>query len=225
MITWGTRMAILLAILVFSAGSGVTQAADRIPYTFFLTHYELLGDPNRPTGVRYHSSGRPFAKAPNGSVITLDGKGAWDPYRNRVVGSGQYSIKDAKGKVRAQGAWRVTRFVSFEQRMGWWEPGFTESGWQGPPGSVSFSGFLTVAVRLDRLGKGVLLLWCLMPTVRMPGDHKGDGLMLVGPGFNFTGYHDSEMSAEGVMFYSTDLRSKGYALNAQRTAFLTSPRR
>lgn len=224
MITW-IRAAVLLAILVFSAGDSVTQAADRKAYTFFLTHYELLGDPNKPTGVRYHNNGRPFAKAPNGSVVTLAGKGAWDPNRRRSEGGGQYSIKDARGKVTAQGTWRVMRFVSFEQRMGWWEPGFTEAGWQGPPGSVSFSGFLTVAVTLDRLGNGVLLLWCLMPTVRMPGDHKGDGLMLVGPGFNFTGYHDSEMSAEGVMFYSTDPRSKGYALNARGQAFLTSPRR
>jgi hypothetical protein len=35
----------------------------KMPYTFFFTRPEMLGDPNNPTGVRYHSDGKLFAKA------------------------------------------------------------------------------------------------------------------------------------------------------------------
>src|SRR3712207_7268101 len=53
-----------------------------------------------------------------------------------------FRSKDASGAARAKGTWRVTAFKSFEYFSGWWGlgPDFKEKGWQGPPGSASFSG-------------------------------------------------------------------------------------
>jgi hypothetical protein len=193
-----------------------TTAQEDLPYTFFFTHYQLLGDPNSPEGVRYHSNGKPFAKAPDGSKITFSGKGAWDPNSKTAEGGGQYTIEDASGEVKSQGSWQVTDFVSFEQLDGWWGmgPEFREEGWQGPPGSPSFSGFLKLNVHLENEGDGVLTAWCLMPDVPKPDDHKGDGISLTGGDFNFTDFSESEMSLEGVMFYSTDPASHGYVLTS-----------
>jgi len=127
--------------------------------TFFFTHYETIGNPQKPEAVRYHSNGHPFAKAPNGDIATLSGKCAFDPKLRSASGGGQYVIKNAKGATTAQGTWRVADFISFEQLSGWWEPGFKELGWQGPPGSVSFPGFLTLRVDLGKQGTGVLMVW------------------------------------------------------------------
>jgi hypothetical protein len=195
-------------------------AAQDLPYTFFFTHYELLGDPNNPEGVRYHSNGKPFAKAPDGSTLTLSGEGGWNPYSQTAQGGGRYTIEDANGEVTTQGSWRVTDFTSFEQLDGWWAmgPEFREEGWQGPPGSASFSGFLTLKVNLENQGEGVLTAWCIMPGVSpKPGDHQGDGISLTGGDFNFTDFKESEMSLEGVMFYSTDPASEGYVLTSEGT--------
>src|SRR5215203_5909330 len=191
-------------------------AAQDLPYTFFFTHYEMLGDPNNPEGVRYHSDGKPFAKAPDGSKITLSGQGGWDPSSQTAQGGGQYTIKDASGAVKSQGSWQVTDFVSFAQLDGWWGMGseFKEEGWQGPPGSPSFSGFLKLNVHLENEGDGVLTAWCLMSDVPKPDDHKGDGISLTGGDFKFTDFSESEMSLEGVMFYSTDPASHGYVLTS-----------
>jgi len=204
-------------------------AAQDLPYTFFFTHYEMLGDPNNPEGVRYHSDGKPFAKAPDGSKITLSGQGGWDPSSQTAQGGGQYTIEDASGEVTAKRSWRVTDFVSFEQLDGWWGmgPEFNEEGWQGPPGSPSFSGFLTLEVSLENRGDGVLTAWCLMPDVPKPDDHQGDGISLTGDDFKFTDFSASEMSYEGVMFYSTDPASDGYVLTSKghtvRKTATTSP--
>ena len=110
----------------------------------------------------------------------------------------------------------MTDFSSFEQLDGWWGmgPEFKEEGWQGPPGSPSFSGFLTLKVSLENQGDGTLVAWCLMPDVPKPDDHKGDGISLTGGDFNFTDFSESEMSLEGVMFYSTDPASHGYVLTS-----------
>src|SRR5215211_8002854 len=83
--------AALLLTLALSSTIGPSKAAvqdkqhsnaaaqGKMPYTFFLTRYEMLGDPNNPDGVRYHSNGKPFAKAPDGSKVILSGKGGWNP--------------------------------------------------------------------------------------------------------------------------------------------------
>jgi hypothetical protein len=198
-------------------------AAQDLPYSFFFTHYELLGDPNNPEGVKYHSNGKPFAKAPDGSKITLSGKGGWDPSSQTAQGSGKYTIKDASGEVTARGPWRVTDFSSFEQLDGWWGmgPEFREEGWQGPPGSASFSGFLTLKVNLENQGEGTLVAWCLMPEVleryphlAKPDGHLGDGISLTGGDFKFTDFSENEISLEGIMFYSTDPASDGYVLTS-----------
>jgi hypothetical protein len=215
----------LLVVLTLSNSVSPPAAAAQadLPYTFFFTHYELLGDPDNPEGVRYHSDGQPFAKAPDGSKITLSGKGAWNPNSKTAEGGGQYTIEDASGEVKSQGSWRVTDFSSFEQLDGWWGmgPEFREEGWQGPPGSPSFSGFLTLKVSLENQGDGTLVAWCLMPEVlerhphlATPDGHLGDGISLTGGDFKFTDFSENEMSLEGVMFYSTDPASPGYVLTS-----------
>jgi hypothetical protein len=211
-------MALTLSI---SVRPSEATAQEDLPYTFFFTHYELLGDPNSPQGVRYHSDGRPFAKAPDGSKITLSGQGGWDPPSKSARGGGRYTIEDASGKVTAKGSWQVTGFTSFEQLDGWWGmgPEFKEKGWQGPKGSTSFSGFLKLKVHLQNQGDGVLTAWCLMPDVSKPDDHQGDGISLTGANFDFTDFSESEMSFEGVMFYSSDPTSKGYVLTSDGHTF------
>ena len=62
-----------------------------------------------------------------------------------------------------------------------------------------------------------------MPTVAMPADHKGGGIMIVGPSLTFTDYKDTEDSAEGVMFYSTDPASTGYMLDSKGRTILKKP--
>ena len=69
-------------------------------------------------------------------------------------------------------------------------------------------------MHLENEGDGVLTAWCLMPDVPKPDDHKGDGISLTGNDFNFTDFSESEMSLEGVMFYSTDPASHGYVLTS-----------
>src|SRR5215204_6181169 len=148
-------MAVATLVLTMGLGSriGPSNAAvqSELPYTFFFTHYQLLGDANNPEGVRYHSNGKPFAKAPDGSKITLSGNGGWDPDSHIAQGGGRYTIEDASGALKAQGSWQVTDFRSFEQLDGWWGmgPAFKEKGWQGPEGSTSFSGFLKLKVNLE----------------------------------------------------------------------------
>ena len=214
------RVTLLVALtLSTSVGTSKATAQEELPNTFFFTHYEMLGDPNDPDGVRYHSDGQPFATAQDGSKVTLSGQGGWDPTSRSARGGGQYTIEDASGEVTAEGSWRVTDFTSFEQLDGWWGmgPEFKEEGWQGPPGSASFSGFLTLKVSLENRGDGVLVAWCLMPDVPKPGKHQGDGISLTGDNLKFTDFSESEMSYEGVMFYSTDPASDGYVLTSEGT--------
>ena len=69
-------------------------------------------------------------------------------------------------------------------------------------------------MHLENEGDGLLTAWCLMPAVSKPDDHKGDGISLTGDDLNFTDFSESEMSLEGVMFYSTDPASHGYVLTS-----------
>jgi hypothetical protein len=221
-------LAALLLTLALSSAIEPSNAAvqKKMPYTFFLTHYELLGNPNNPSGVRYHNNGHPFAIAPDGSKVILSGKGGWNPKTGTAKGGGHYTIRGSSGALKAKGSWRVTDFRSFEQFSGWWGlgPDFKEKGWQGPPGSSSFSGFLTLKVSLENQGKGTLVAWCLMPQVLKkhphlanPDGHMGDGISLTGGKFNFTDFSETEMSLEGLMFYSTDPASGGYVLTPKGT--------
>jgi len=211
---------------IIGPSNAEVQKQKEPPYTFFFTHYQLLGDPNDPSGVRYHSDGKPSAKAPNGSKVVLSGKGGWNPKKGSATGGGRYTIKDPSGAVKARGSWRVTGFRAFEHFSGWWGLGehFKEKGWQGPPGSSSFSGFLTLKVSLKNRGEGTLVAWCLMPQVLKrhphlanPDGHVGDGISLTGGKFDFTNFEENEMSLEGVMFYSTDPASGGYVLTSDGT--------
>src|SRR5215217_5601879 len=89
-------LALLLSLSALSSSMeqpSNAAAQDKMPYTFFLTRYELLGDPNNPTAVRYHSDGKPFAKAPDGSKVILSGKGAWNPKKDTAKGGGHYTIR------------------------------------------------------------------------------------------------------------------------------------
>ena len=103
------RMALLIAILAVAAssvalaGSPAKTHVQPMPFTFFMTHYVLLGDdPNNPTGVRYESTGKPTAKAKDGSTIALSGQGGWDPAAAQVTGGGRYTITNPAG-ARHQG--------------------------------------------------------------------------------------------------------------------------
>jgi hypothetical protein len=194
------------ALAVWSSGASAREGGmAATPFTFYLTHYVLLGsDPNNPTGVRYENSGRPSAKAANGSTITLTGKGGWNPAEGSASGGGTYTVTNKTGAVTARGTWRATKFASFLQLPGWWGiQDFKEAGWQGPPGSASYSGFLTLNVEVSGLGKGVLKLWCLMPGVPKPAGHVSDGLSLTGPKLRFTDFREQEKSMEGVMLYGS----------------------
>jgi hypothetical protein len=224
-------LAALLLTLALSSTIGPSNAAvqKEPPYTFFFTRPEMLGNPNNPTGVRYHSDGKLFAKAPDGSKVILSGKGGWNPKTDTAKGGGHYTIKGSSGAIKAQGSWRVTDFRSFEQLSGWWGmgPDFKEKGWQGPPGSSSFSGFLTLKVNLENQGKGTLIAWCLMPQVLKkhphlvnPDGHVSDGISLTGGKFNYPNFREGEMAGppyQGVMFYSTDPASGGYVLTPKGT--------
>jgi hypothetical protein len=229
-------MAAAILVLTMGLGSRIAPSNAAVqsepPYTFFFTHYQLLGDPNDPYGVRYHSDGKPSAKAPNGSKVILSGKGGWNPKKDTAKGGGHYTIKGPSGAVKAEGSWRVTGFRAFEHFGGWWGlgPDFKEKGWQGPPGSSSFSGFLTLKVSLENRGEGTLVAWCLMPQVLKrhphlanPDGHVGDGISLTGGKFDFTDFEENEMSLEGVMFYSTDPKSGGYVLTPEGTTVPRPP--
>jgi|SRR4249920_424925 len=200
--------AVLLAWQGLAFAEGSAASSDRAgpsaaqPFTFFMTHYVLLGDPNNPTGIRYESTGMPFAETPNGRGIALSGAGGWDPAADLATGGGAYVITDSSGAVTREGTWSVVKFISFLQLPGWWGiPGFIEEGWQGPSGSPSFSGFLKLRIELNDGRRGLLTTWCLMPEVPTPGDHVSDGISLQGKRLNFTDYHATEMSFEGMMFY------------------------
>src|SRR5207249_9043546 len=50
-----------------ASGAGLLPspaAAEDLPYTFFLTRYEVTRAGDRLEAVRYHSDGQPFATAP-----------------------------------------------------------------------------------------------------------------------------------------------------------------
>jgi hypothetical protein len=95
-------VALLLTLALTSSIEPTNAAAQKkMPYTFFLTHYELLGNPNNPDGVRYHNNGKPFAKAPDGSKVILSGKGGWNPKTDAAKGGGHYTIKGSSGAIKA----------------------------------------------------------------------------------------------------------------------------
>jgi hypothetical protein len=85
-----TVAVIAAAVLV---GRGPSALSTPPPFTFYLTHYELLRDPNDASGVSYRSSGRPFAMARDGSRIILTGQGGWDRASARATGVGEYAIR------------------------------------------------------------------------------------------------------------------------------------
>lgn len=199
------RIAILLAavgaatLATGSLAAHTTTGATATPYTFYLTHYVLLGsNPNKPIGVRYQDNGQPSAKAADGSTIALTGKGGWNPAAGSATGGGTYTVTSKAGAVTAHGTWQASSFSSFMQLPGWWPKGFKELGWQGPAGSPSYSGILTLNVQLSGLGTGVLKLYCLMPGTPKPPGFATDGLVLTGPKLHFA---KQVQSYEGVMFY------------------------
>src|SRR5688572_19143378 len=88
-------LAALLSTLALSSSMESANAGvqKELPYTFFCTHYRLLGGPNNTSGVRYQSNGKPSAKAPDGSKVILTGKGGWKPTTDTAKGGGHYTIK------------------------------------------------------------------------------------------------------------------------------------
>src|SRR5918912_1919227 len=77
----------------------------RMPYTFFLTRYEMHPNPTNPSWVRYHNNGKPFAKAPDGSKVILSGKGGRNPKKETANGGGPRTPKEAPGAVAGEQTW------------------------------------------------------------------------------------------------------------------------
>ena len=119
-----------LAIRTTLMGSGITPTANPLP--------KRLMAPRSSLQVRAGGTQR---QTPPRAVVTIPSR--------------------APRERKAQGSWRVTDFRSFEQLSGWWGlgPNFKEKGWQGPPGSSSFSGFLTLKVSLENQGDATLVAW------------------------------------------------------------------
>ncbi len=131
----------------------------------------------------------------------MSGSGAWDALSDQATGGGGYAITDPKGQVTAKGTWTVEKFVSFLQLPGWYGTPVVEKGWQGPPGSPTFAGFLKLQVKLDDGRSGVLTAWCVMAETPHYQGHVSDGIWLRGEGLDFTDSTQNAMGIEGVMFY------------------------
>ena len=117
-------VAVLSLVAVAIAALPPSVVAQDLPYTFFLTRYEL--DESMDTGtmerVRYHSDGQPFAKAPDGSVVTHVGSRRLGP--EQQAGHRRWALHGHRprwARCRAQGTWRATSFVSFDKLPGWWD--------------------------------------------------------------------------------------------------------
>lgn len=81
---------ILIWLMVLGLGPLRTDAAaEDVPYTFFFTRYEVVGPMDQPERVVYHSGGPPFAKATDGSTVTITGQGGWEPNGGQAEGGGQ----------------------------------------------------------------------------------------------------------------------------------------
>jgi hypothetical protein len=182
--------------------SKVPPEATALPFTFFFTRYEFLGDPDSPHTVRYHSDGAVLTKSGDGSSITMTGRGSWDPYTGEAAGGGSFVMKNPAGATTTKGRWRATRFISFHQVAGFWGFPIMEELWQGPRGSPTFSGFLKLRVELDGVGNALLTAWCAMPEAVKAMNRDDDGITLVGPGFRFTNWKANQKGPwGGLMFY------------------------
>jgi hypothetical protein len=53
-----------------------------------------------------------------GDTIRVTGEGAFDPVARAVLGSGNYSIRNAAGKVTVTGSWSATAFGTFSSDGG-----------------------------------------------------------------------------------------------------------
>ena len=98
--------------------------------------------------------------------------------------------------------------------------GVVEEGWQGPPGSPSFAGFLKVQVALDDGRSGVLTAWCVMAETPHYRGHVSDGISLRGEGLAFTGSSQNEMGLEGVMFYGRGAPRAGRSRENPRWGYM-----
>ena len=191
---------------VLLLGALPVQAEEELPYTFFFSRW--VGDTLVSDGVMQ-------ASAPDGSMMLLTGQGGWDPATGRAVGGGDYTLTGPSGGT-LHGHWRAKEFVAFEYLDGRWD-GEKIDGWQGPPGSVTFSGFLVLTVDLDLLGDAILHTWCVPPEVidKPPGyTHDGMSLtsMLPNP-LTLTPLNFTQASQGVVIFYSVDPAAPGYVLD------------
>src|SRR5262249_6474882 len=53
-----------------------------------------------------------------GQTIRVTGEGAFDPASGSVLGSGNYSLRNAGGKIIGHGSWSATSFGSFHSDRG-----------------------------------------------------------------------------------------------------------
>jgi hypothetical protein len=101
------------------------------------------------------------ARGADGSTLTLNGEGGWDPAGGRVEGGGDYEIDDDRGGFE-RGAWRATRFLSFLQ-----QPAPADAA----PGTLA--GELRLEVAVEGFGTALLTV--------------GDQLTLLSDGVRFRG--------------------------------------
>jgi MYXO-CTERM domain-containing protein len=189
-----TSLFVLALMLGLGALPSNAHAAD-LPYKWFLVHVVFHPDQSKTVGITVTVNGQDLTRAGDGSTLTTTGGGSFDPDSKQADGTGQYTIKDGAGKVTSQGSYQVTGFVSWQQLPGGFPPGFKVDGdGAAPPGMAPSSGILKLNVKLDKLGDGVMVVNCKLPTT--PGAAGlEEGVVLTVGNFNFTEIVHTEKTA------------------------------
>jgi len=156
-----------------------------LPIKWFLVHVEFIGTPPNITGAKVTVNGQDLTESMDDSALTTSGSGSFDPTSKQAAGSGNYTIKDKAGAATAQGTWQVTDFVSWQQLPGEFPPDFKVEGDPPPPGTRPSAGILTVKVKLDNLGDGVMEVHCMLPTTPDPDKKLIEGVRLSVGKFKF----------------------------------------
>jgi hypothetical protein len=185
LVRW-TSVFVLALVLGLGGLPSNAHAAD-LPYKWFLVHVVFHPDQSKTVGITVTVNGQDLTRAGDGSTLTTTGGGSFDPDSNQADGSGQYTIKDKSGAVTAQGSYQVTGFLSWQQLAGGFSPPFKVDGDAPPPGTVPSAGILKLNVKLDKLGDGVMEVYCKLPIYDfVEREDQQEGVILIGGNFKFT---------------------------------------
>jgi hypothetical protein len=198
-----TSLFVLALVLGLGGLPSNAHAAD-LPDKWFLVHVVFHPDQSKTVGITVTVNGQDLTRAADGSTLITTGGGSFDPDSKQADGTGQYTIKDKSGAVTAQASYQVTGFVSWQQLPGAFPPGFKVDGdGAAPPGMAPSAGILKLNVKLDKLGDGVMVVNCKLPTT--PGAAGlEEGVVLTVGNFNFTEIVHTEKTApsdERTIFY------------------------